>query len=56
LTIDEIEARGLAGAVRSDQSNQLARGNGERHILHGHNTAESFSQMLDLQYRVRRWS
>ena len=45
---DEIEQRGLAGAVRPDDADQLALGDGERQRVDGGDAAEAARQPLDL--------
>ena len=45
LAVDEVEARRLAGAVRADQRDQLAGGDGERHVAHGVDAAERLGRV-----------
>ena len=46
---DEMEARGLAGAVRPDQRERLVLLHGEADILHGAQAAEALVEALDDQ-------
>ena len=48
-THDQIEGRGLAGAVRADQGQRLVLSDGERDILNGAQAAETFVEILDHQ-------
>ena len=43
---DEVQERGLAGAVRADESHDLAAAHLERHILHGGEPGESLGRVL----------
>ena len=46
---DAVEHAGLAGAVRADQREQLARGNRKRHVVEHGQAAEAQAQMLDVE-------
>jgi hypothetical protein len=48
---DDVEQRGLAGAVRSDQPQNLAFRHAERHVLEGDDAAEDLSDALSLEKR-----
>src|ERR1700722_14554671 len=48
---DAVEQRGLAGAVRSDQSRDLALARGEVEIVDGEEAAEAHGQVLDREQR-----
>jgi hypothetical protein len=45
---DDVEQRGLAGAVRADDTDDLALGDGSRHIRESGESTESHSDLLDL--------
>ena len=49
---DQIEQRGLAGAVRSDDGLAVARHDLERDVAHGVQAAEALRQTLELQNGV----
>ena len=51
---DEIEQRGLAGAVRSDDGLAVARHDLQRDAAHGVQAAEAFRQSSELQNGVDR--
>jgi hypothetical protein len=57
---DQVEQRGLAGAVRSDQAADLARFDLEAHVLDRGQTAEAFGDADDIEksshdsHRLRR--
>ena len=46
-----IEQRGLAGAVRTDQADDAARGDGEAHVLERDDAAEAHGDVGDFQQR-----
>src|SRR5438094_8634165 len=48
---DQIERRGLAGAVRADHAEDLAFADFEVELVHGGEAAEALGQLLDLEYR-----
>ena len=48
---DHVQHRGLARAVRTDQSQHLVLRKLERHIVHGNETAEALGHALDAQRR-----
>jgi len=48
---DHRHRRRLAGAVRAEQSDELAALDGERHIVDGDQRAEALPQAPDLQHR-----
>ena len=48
---EQVEERGLAGAVRPDDRVQAARLDGEADVLHRHEGAEGFAQALCLEDR-----
>src|SRR5580692_6028119 len=47
LAVDDVETRRLAGAVRTDQRQKLAAGNGKTQIIHGTHGAKTFPQRDD---------
>ena len=47
---DEIEERGLAGAVGSDDRAKLAFVDGQRHVAHGDQAAEAPADVPDLEH------
>jgi hypothetical protein len=49
---DEIEQRGLAGAVRADDGLAVARHDLERDVAHGVQAAEALGQALELEDRL----
>ena len=51
---DQIEAGGLAGAVRSDKGDDLPFGDIERDVFHRDQTAEGLCQIADLQHHQDR--
>src|SRR5262249_40901279 len=53
LTVDQIEARRLARAVRTDQRHDLAGADTERHIAHRPHAVERLRQARDVEKRVR---
>ena len=46
---DPVEERGLPGAVRTDEGEDLALLDVERHIVHGHQAAETFRDVVDAE-------
>ena len=48
----QIEERGLAGAVRADQAEHLAWHQGDRHVVHGAQAPESLDQVARFQQRL----
>src|SRR5262245_52370346 len=48
---DHVEERGLAGAVRPDDPEQIARRDREAHVRHGGETAEALRHALERQER-----
>ncbi len=46
------DQRGLAGAVRADDGMQLARRNGERDAVGGHNATEALGETFDREQRI----
>ncbi len=53
---DEVEDGRLAGAVRSDQREDLMRQDLEGHIVHGLEAAELHREVLRLEQRRRHFS
>src|SRR4029453_18560036 len=51
---DQVEQRGLAGAVRADDQAPLARHHAQRHVLGCGQPAEPLAQMRDFERRYRR--
>src|SRR5205823_2001692 len=49
-TADQVEEGGLAGSVGPDHRAQLARLDGERDSIHGHQLAEMLADVLYLQH------
>ncbi len=47
---DQVEQRALAGAVRTDQAQDLARLDLEAHVVDGGQCAEPFGCALDCQH------
>src|SRR5262249_19267460 len=54
LAIDAVEASRLACTVRSDERDQLACGDRERHVVDGAHAAELLAQVFDAQGAHRR--
>src|SRR2546429_3479051 len=50
---DQVEERGLAGAVRPDDADQLAGSDGERDVMRRHDPAKALAQSLDLEQRTQ---
>jgi hypothetical protein len=50
---DDVEGRGLAGAVRADQAADLARLDREREVVHRREAAEAPAEPLDLEDRCQ---
>ena len=50
LAVQAVEAGGLAGAVRADQREKLARPEREAHIVHRLDAAIGLAQALDLEH------
>src|SRR5262249_5882889 len=53
LTADHVEAGGLAGAVRSDQRQELAAADREADTVYGAHAAERFGEAADRKHRHR---
>jgi hypothetical protein len=49
---DDVEDRGLAGAVRADQAVDVALGHGERCVAHRAQPAEGLRDVLDFKHRA----
>ncbi|MCZ7562293.1 MAG: hypothetical protein M5U30_21580 [Burkholderiaceae bacterium] len=49
---DAVEQRGLAGAVRADEPEQLARGHAEAHVVDRAQAGEVAAQTADLEQRA----
>ena len=49
---NQIEQRALAGAVRTDQADDLARLDGERHVAHGPERVELTADAFDPQHQL----
>ena len=53
---DEVEDRGFAGAVRTDQRGDLMRLRIERHVVDGFEAAEAFGEAAHAQDRAFNWA
>src|SRR2546426_11789086 len=51
---DAVEERGLARAVRADETHQLAGLDGEVHVVHGGDAEETLDETANLQQRHQR--
>ena len=50
-TGDQVEAGALAGTIGPDQTDDFACVHVERHIIHGHQSAEGFPRATDVEHR-----
>jgi hypothetical protein len=53
---DQVEQRGLAGAIRADDQAPLARHDRQRHVPGGGQAAEAFLEMRDFERGERHFA